>query len=407
MVQRAKIAEESPKQAHHDECEKKREQLRACFRDKFFECAWTRQKIARYYQVSYHTVEKWTQEPDQDVTIDQRGWPRGMRRVYTQQTEERIRLLHTELVDDPRAFFLGASAIDQLWRERYSDPPPALRSIGRMMHDLGLSIPRTHGGSKGAAAHLHYPEHTIYTGLGGRILESDFIGKKYITGRTAPINFFSISAKKSPKIRYYERVEAETHTILTGALGRFFLVYETPDFLKLDNGPAMIGSNKVRRTISRTARWLLARQVVPIYSVPKRPFSQASIEGSNSLFSRKFWKQREFTSLEDIDEQLHWFNESIRRYHNYMPPKKRKKRRSFKPRIYFLRQVQESPQTPEAGSINVLNECIDLPASYIKYFVMAEWDLVAERLSIHFETDKKTVVIHTQNFPINGDPLNG
>ena len=36
--------------------------------------------------------------------------------------------------------------------------------------------------------------------------------------------------------------------------------------------------------------FLLQHQVVPIYSVPRKPFSQASIEGNNSVFARKFWR---------------------------------------------------------------------------------------------------------------------
>jgi hypothetical protein len=49
---------------------------------------------------------------------------------------------------------------------------------------------------------------------------------------------------------------------------------------------------------------LLSHEIVPIFTVPRRPFTQASTEGNDSVFTRLFWSQRTFTSFEEIDEQL-------------------------------------------------------------------------------------------------------
>ena len=81
-----------------------------------------------------------------------------------------------------------------------------------MLSDLGLSQRRKKGKNKGASRYLCYPEYTIYYLSGGRVLESDFIGKKYLTGRTEPVNFVGFSFKKEPKLRYFRRVDGQTAT---------------------------------------------------------------------------------------------------------------------------------------------------------------------------------------------------
>lgn len=152
----------------------------------------------------------WTQSPEQDFSEDSRGWPKGKSRLYSAETVKRIHEIFTILDEDPHIFYTGATAVLQEWRLCYSDvPAPSLRTVGRIMKDLGLTQARK-GRNKGAAAYLCYPEYTIYTGLGGRVLEADFVGHKHIRGRTAPLNFIGFSFKKEPRLRYYERIESQT-----------------------------------------------------------------------------------------------------------------------------------------------------------------------------------------------------
>ena len=98
--------------------------------------------------------------------------------VWDQATVERIKEIHQFLQQDPHQFFSGATAVAQEWRRRHpASEPPALRTIGRILAELGLSGRHRTGKAKGAARYLCYPEHTIYQQLPGRVLEADFIGK--------------------------------------------------------------------------------------------------------------------------------------------------------------------------------------------------------------------------------------
>ena len=362
----------------------------------------SKRAISRKERLSRGFVDKWTQSSNQDFTKDNRGRKKGKRMKWDKTTERRIKEIRKYLEEETKEFYTGATAIDLEWRSKYPgiDPPP-LRTIGQIMSDLRLTKRNKGGRNKGAAKYLCYPEHTIYDLLGGRVLEADFIGKKYITGRSEPLNFIGFSFKKEPKIRYFKRIESQQADDFIAQSKHFFREFERPDYIKVDNDPATIGSASGKRNISRVMKFLLKNQVIPIFAVPKKPFTQASIEGNNSVFSRKFWNRIEFKSIEEVDEKLEWFNKASIKYLGYCRTEEKKiKKEEFIPKVYLIRQVEEYKDKKE-GFINVLNEIVYLPKSYIKYYVLTEWNLKEERIYIRFEKEKKSETIKNISFKIN------
>jgi hypothetical protein len=382
--------------------EKKLFNLRKEVNKLFFNHHFSKSMIAKKKRVSRNFVIAWTQSPNQDFNKDNRGWPKGKRRKWTKETEGKIRTIYNSLKNDPCRFYLGATAIANEWQRRYPNiSPPLLITIGRILSDFNLSNKRTKNRSKGAAKYLCYPEYTIYSLLGGRILESDFIGKKFIRGKTEPLNFIAFSFKREPRLRYFKRISGQTANEFIKYSKHFFQKFEKPNFMKIDNSLATIGSAFGKRNISKVMKFLLENQVIPIFSVPRKPFSQASIEGNNSVFSRKFWNKIEFKSIKEVDQKLEWFNKDSERYCHYQKPKKPKPKRDFTPKIYFIRQVKEDKEGTKKAFIDVLNEKVSLPKSYLNYFVLAEWNLKQEMLSIYFEKEQKSKMIKKISFKIN------
>ena len=366
----------------------------------YFKQKMSKKSISNQEGVSKNFVIKWTKSPDQDWTDDQRGWPKGVRRKWNQNTEKFIKDIHCFLTNDPRSFFTGATAIDQEWRRRYpAVSPPPLRTIGQIMRDLGLSEKRRKDRGKGATKYLCYPEYTVYHLLGGRLLEADFIGHKFITGLAEPLNFIGFSFKLEPRLRYYQRVNGQTASCFMSKAEDFFQRFETPNYVKVDNCLATIGSASGKRNISQTMNLLLKKQIIPIFSVPRKPFSQASIEGNNSVFAKRFWNKTNFQSPTEIDEKLEWFNQSSLAYTNYQSfQTKQLEKKDFIPKVYFIRQVKEKNQVP---AIDVLNEVIPLKPAYLNYFVLAEWNLSEEKLNIYLEKEQKSELFQQIDFPIN------
>ncbi|MCK7530401.1 MAG: hypothetical protein MZV63_04780 [Marinilabiliales bacterium] len=151
----------------------------------------------------------------------------------------------------------------------------------------------------------------------------------------------------------------------------------------------MIGSASGKRNISSAMLFLLNQHVVPIFAVPRKPFSQASIEGNNSVFARLFWNRNEFSGVEQIDEQLEWFNESSLKYTNYIAPinNVNKPKLNFQPEVIFIRQVGEKNGV---GGIDILNERLPINQEYINYFVLARWSLKEQILRVYLK--KKNAV---------------
>lgn len=371
----------------------------------YFECSWSKTRICQELHMSKHFVIRWTQSPGQDLSKDGRGWPKGQRRKWTETTEQRIREIHKNQLSDPEEFFFGATAIQHRWRQKYTDVPPPLRTIGQILTDLHLSNPRKKGRNKGAAQYLLYPEKTIYGGhLGSRVLESDFI-QRFLNGRNSPLHFIGYSAKKTPRIRYFIRIAAPTADAFINACETFFDRFEQPEVMKVDNAATFIGSASGKRNLSKTMLYLLNHGITPVFAVPRRPFTQASVEGNNSVFARNFWNRRTFENLADVDRQLQWFNESSLRYTAYEKPKpatsKSKKTRKPVTNIYFLRQIMESTVNPGQGSISVLNEEILLPPEWINFFVLAKWNLKTETLSVFIEQKDQLKTLAERQFLIN------
>ena len=342
----------------------------------------------------------WTKSPNQDFTKDMRGWKKNKPRKHTKIEIKRIKEIHQELVKDPETFFAGASAILQKWQEKYpSIKPSHPKFIGRILKEAGLSEKIQKGKNKGASKYLHYPEYSINQ-LGESLMEIDFIGKKFIRERTEPLNFIGFSLKKPRKLKHFTRISGETGDNIIKESKRFFKRFEKPKVIKMDNGFAMAIPGSAKRILSKVIIFYLKNQIIPIFAPPRKPWSQASIEGSNSVFSRKFWNKIEFKNLQHVDERLEAFNKNYQWYLGYKSPERKLRKKNFIPKVYFIRKVYQDPET-EKGYIEVANEKIFIPKSYINFFTLSEWNFKEEIIYIYFENEQKLNLIKKILFKIN------
>ncbi len=345
-------------------------------------------------------MDRWTKSPDQDLSQDSRGWKKNRGRLYTISDERRVLAIHRELDDDPAIYFSGASAIlYQYQRQHPEGKRLSLRFIGRILAKHGLSTkPKVR--VKGASRYLHYPIQLIDR-LGESMLEMDFIGKKFIDGHTKPVNFIAFSLTKPRRLKHFQRVESETASEAIERCKSFFERFEKPDVIKIDNGFAFAGTSPAPRVLNAFALFLLRNRITPVFTAPRKPWNQASIEGSNSIFSRKFWHRERYTSVEMIDTRLKAFNKSYQWYLRYSPPGRRRPRvKKFIPKVYFIRKVYENEATRRAY-IEILHEQISIPRPYIGMFVLAEWNLRYGRLIVRYQNGTRSIIVKEQSFVLN------
>jgi hypothetical protein len=257
---------------------------------------------------------------------------------------------------------------------------------------------------KGNSTYQHYPK-ALLEKIGEIIVEIDFL-ERVIKGQTKPLNFISFSCKQL-NLRQFKRIPAQTSICARKEIEWFCDNFFTPSGFKMDNGLSFIGSASGRRSLSKVVIMLLGMKVLPIFTNPRSPWNNGSVEGSNSVFARNFWNKFIFNSVADVDEKLELFNmSSLNRSKFNKESFKQIIKNKFIPKIYFIRKVYED-EKKEKGGVNILNERINLPKEYIGLFTLSEWNLKTEILTVMFEKDQKKQIIKKIKFKINKRSRNG
>ena len=269
--------------------------------------------------------------------------------------------------------------------------------IKKVLRDEKLSKPHKKK-IKGVSKYQHYPK-TLISKIGTVIVEIDFL-ERYIAGRTKPVHFISFSCKKL-NLRHFKRIPAQTSACARKEIEWFCENFFIPDVFKMDNGLTFIGSGFGKRSLSKIVIMLLNLKVIPAFTNPRSPWNNGSVEGSNSVFAKNFWNKFVFKNLQEIDRRLNAFNKSSLKRSKFNKENfKQIAKKKFIPKIYFIRKVCEG-QKSKKGEINILNEKINLPKSYINLFTLSEWNLKTEILKVLFEKEQKKKIIKKIKFKIN------
>lgn len=354
--------------------------------------------------MSWDFVQAWTRAPDQDVTIEGRGWTAGRTRHHPADLRARIVAIRQQLVADPDEYYIGDLAVQQRYAARYPhDPLPEVKYIGEILRVAGCTRPHQPR-RRGGARYLCYPVACIQR-LGHRIAEADFIGQKYLRGVSAPLHFLSIAYQRPARLRRIYRTLSETTAEAITVTARIFRELGWPDVVRVDAGLPFTGrgeraDGRGARSIPQYAAFLLRSRIVPVFGAIRQPWNQAYVEGSNSVFGRNFWRKHTFVSPADVDARLDAFNRCSKTYANWQPWRRTSGRSSFLPRIGFIRRV-EADAREQHGVIPVASTLVTLPKTYIGLFVFAHWNLSREVLHVYFEREQSMRVISTVPFPIH------
>jgi len=380
-----------------------KEDLREEVNERFFKRKQSKRHIIRELGVSWNFVIAWTKSPDQDFSIDKRGWPEGKSRFHPTDVRDRIVAIRQELVDDPNEFYVGDLAIQQRYEELYpNDPIPGVDYINKILREANLSNPHKKK-RRGVAKYLCYPAMCIER-LGERIADIDFVGQKYLSGHSKPLHFLSVAYRKPPRLRSITRTEGETTAEAIEVTERTFNELGWPDVGRIDNGFPFAGGSgyagRAVRYISRYAAYLISNEVIPVFGAPRHSWHQSTGEGTNSVFGRNFWDQQKFKTMAEVDERLAAFNRCSKKYAKWKPWIREKKGASFIPRVCFIRKVEEDAQGKN-GQISITGQSIILPVAHTGLFVFTEWHLREGLLKIYFEREAEIQQIEAIKFPIN------
>jgi len=298
-------------------------------------------------------------------------------------------------------YLLGAPYVQMHYEERHApERTPSvwfIKDVTRR-NNLQTREPKKRDKGKNIVARLLFPIKSIIQL--GRIQQSiDFIGKKFITGRSEPISIFATSYYQWFQLYRIRRVDAETAPSAMRCLQVFWQRFPIPDVVRCDN--AMIFRGGGTALIGTFLKFLLRLNTIPLFSAPYQSYTNPHIEGHNSTFAQKLWAKHFFTSEEDIDRECERFNgESERffrwrfkerlsyKYLRYLQPDQETDTetplRTWRKKIYFIRFVQLWPQ---GYGIIVLNRFVPLPEAYNNQYVFVELRLDTATLHVFQERE--------------------
>ncbi|MFO8089963.1 MAG: hypothetical protein R6U13_09025 [Desulfatiglandaceae bacterium] len=346
------------------------------------------------------------------MDADRRGWPLGKKRTRTDQEELRIINLRKEL--EKRKFFYGPDTILDKYTKRYPEAPCLSRSF--VTRVITKHFPMSRRGTLKAVEEQNYPIETI-SSLGDIQEEADFLGKKYIQGRSAPLHFFTRVYKDPFTLRLIKRVPNEGSETIMDTFTEDWKSYPVPDVLSIDNGFGFTASGRSPRIISPCIQYFLQVGSTPLFIAPKKPWMNGSVEGTHSVFARKVWNSFDFQDVEEVDETVSRFEEEYRLYTN--PPEELPGetlhqdfawqdvfQKPFQPEdgmfIYLIRLVQEHDDEGKTiPAIRIFKELVELEKSLINTYVLAKLDVYQEHLSIYVEPNNEDLrLVAERRFPL-------
>ena len=357
----------------------------------------TKSEIAGILHLARKTIIEWAKKESYQ---DNRGWPEGKYRVHTNEEEEKVLEIRDRIVDKEMRYFWGKDIILKEYQKLYpNDPSPSLWFIEEVIRNHERQIFEPKKRRKDISRYLHYPYNLI--GALGKVQESvDFIGRKYIDGVTEPLHFLARYYLKPAGLYLVSRTNNEKREEIEQVLSQDWQKIPSPDVAILDNANSMYGPAKAKHFIGLFIQKLLQYRVTPIFNPPRSPWANGGVEGSNSIFGRKFWNSQRFENAEQIDQELNQFNrENVERANlDYLSQKSQQDK--FREEVYFVRFAKVDSSWEKYPSIEVLNDKVYLPETYTNQYTFAKLDVGKDYLTVFVEREAKPQTISKQKFPL-------
>jgi hypothetical protein len=310
-------------------------------------------------------------------------------------------------------YLFGSEYVQMDYCHMYPDQEkPSIWYIDHVVRQAGLQSKKPKSRRRGGSAYLLYPVESMKR-LGHIQQSGDFIGKKYLDGSSKPVTIFSSCYYQPFKMYYIQRTEAEKAVFAMEILIRLWAEYPMPHVFRIDNAASFRGTARGPRHLGTFVVFLLNLGIVPLFGSPSRPWTNASIEGHNRVFTEKVWKRNRFRCVEDIDVENERFNAESREFFQfrYTSLAERYHARRLAPsrmrvtpelqsrknkRIAFIRFVEPSLDEPRSHIV-IMNERVYLPDEYSHQFVFVTWDL--QRQSLFIQSEYQGTIKHILHLP--------
>lgn len=360
------------------------------------------------------TLIEWLRK---EVYDDGRSWKKGAYRTHTEKEKGRVIVLKKSRIE-AKKYFLGSPHIRMDYAKAFpEDALPSLWFFDKVVRDAGLQTHEPKKKTKGQdrVKRLRFPIKSII-GLGRIQQSSDFIGKKFITGRTEPISIFGTSYYQWFQLYQIWLTRAESATCALEKLSLFWRTHPLPDVMRMDNGMTFRGTGAGVARVGTFLKFLLNLGVTPLFSSPYQSYTNPHIEGHNRTFSEKLWSTNTFTNLLEISAECERFNAESQEYYEYTFEERLNQKslrfilpertivtdrlqNAYGKKVCFIRFVECWLERNKESGIVLLNKFVPLPEIYLNQYVFVTVYLETSTLSIISEHEGIKDEILRQKFP--------
>jgi hypothetical protein len=360
-----------------------------------------RAAIARRLGIRRATIVSWLTE---ESYTDDRGWTKGDRRTHTDEEVARVVTLKQHRITT-RSYLQGAEHIQMDYALAYPvDTLPSLWFIGDVFRQHGLQTkrPTPRGKKQGIVERLRFPITSIIN-LGVIQQAADFVGKRWIAGRTEPITIFSTCYYQWLKQFKIWRTTAETSECAIACLSEFWRTDPIPNVCRIDNGMQFRGTGRGIAGIGRFLKFLLNVNVTPLFSSPYQSYTNPHIEGNNRTVGG-LWSANHFTGTDMLDREIERFNAdhaayvrwkfkgrladaSLRHLTEDDPIETDVLRSTQGKKVVFIRFVERWKERGDLIGIVLLNRFVIIPDAYVGQYVLASVNLETAMLTVTEEHD--------------------
>jgi len=242
-------------------------------------------EIARRLSIRKATVSAWLKR---DTYEDGRGWQKGTYRTHTKEEEKRIVALKKYRIEK-KMYFLGSPHIQMDYAKQFPEEElPSVWFFDKVVRDAGLQThePKKRKKGQDIVKRLRFPIKSIVR-LGRIQQAADFIGKKFIAGRSEPISIFSTSYYQWLPLYQIWRTMSESAICAIEQLSLLWQIIPIPDVIRVDNGMTFRGTGAGVAHVGMFLKFLLNLGITPLFSSPYQSYTNPHIEGHNRTFTEK------------------------------------------------------------------------------------------------------------------------
>ncbi len=250
--------------------------------------------------------------------IEKRWFKKWNYRKYNDMVKKRIVNLYHQMIDE-KTFFINKYTIFENYKKLYIDDKsmPTIHYVEYIMKTEKLRRRRIKPFRNWLSKYMNYPENTI-NNLWNIILWIDFVWPRFLEWDNTPYYFLSRRYIRPEKYWMLDVIGSETTKETITMLLKDWKDNLIPDVVKIDNDSAfgMLKSWKHKKAIWTFIKFLLYLWITPLFSVPRSPWNNWSVEWQNSVFNKLFWQAILFDSPKHLRTEITRFNTEYKQYSN-------------------------------------------------------------------------------------------